>query len=71
MGSEDLDKLARGLTDAQRQALLSPHWGQRVPLLKTGLVYWSRGLHGRQIIKFRPLGLALRAHIERTSNASD
>lgn len=65
----DLDKLAKELTGEQREALLAPHWGYRVPLIKAGLAYWTTGPHGREIIKLRPLGLSLKAHIERNTHA--
>lgn len=60
----DLNKLAKGLTEAQMDALLSSHWAYRGPLIKHDLAYWTTGPNGRQIIKLRPLGLALKAHIE-------
>ena len=63
----DAAKIARGLTKAQREAMLAIHWSARqcLGLQKLGLTYWGNGPHGKPMVKFRQIGLAVRAELER------
>jgi hypothetical protein len=77
MGSEELAALARGLTEAQRQALQALpaycHERHNIPhfpaLRRIGLAQpdWSTSPKSRPW-SLTPLGLALKAHIERTTH---
>ena len=55
------------LTEQQRHAMTAEHWTARVDrgLVRLGLVYWATGRHGRQLLKFRPFGLEVRAILEK------
>ena len=66
----DAAKIARGLTKAQREAMVASHWSARqgVGLQKLGLTYWGNGPHGKPMIKFRQIGLAVRAELERNNH---
>lgn len=66
----DLDKLAKSLTKAQREAMMASHWSARqgADLQKLGLTYWGTGPHGRPMVKFRQVGLALCAHLKGQSD---
>ena len=57
------EQIARGLTKAQREAMLASHWSARqgLGLQKLGLTYWGNGPHGRPMVKFRQLGFEVRA----------
>jgi len=54
------------LTEPQRHAMIAEHWTARVDrgLERLGLVYWATGKHGQQLLKFRPLGLEVRAILQ-------
>ena len=64
------EQIARGLTKAAREAMLASHWSARqgAGLQKLGLTYWGNGPHRRPMVKFRPLGLAVRAELERIAD---
>ncbi|KUR71156.1 hypothetical protein AQZ52_10820 [Novosphingobium fuchskuhlense] len=74
--TDDLDKLARGLTAAQRKALLSA-WATALGFLPSveGECRLStlKGLERRRLVSqtsfcLTPLGQRLKAHIERTGD---
>jgi hypothetical protein len=60
------EQIAARVTEPQRHAMLAKHWTARVDrsLVRLGLVYWATGRHGKQLLKFRPLGLQVRALLE-------
>jgi len=60
------EQIAAGLTEPQQHAMTADHWTARVDrgLVRLGLVYWATGRHGKQLLKFRPLGLQVRAILE-------
>lgn len=71
----DLDKLAKGLTEAQRRALLDARWfhpgGQEPMCLVHFTDAWPSGVarfFSLKTDRLTPLGLALKAHIERTTH---
>ena len=59
------------LTEPQRHAMIAEHWTARVDrgLVRLGLVYWATGKHGHQLLKFRPLGLKVRAILQEQADA--
>jgi len=81
MITPDLDKLARGLTEAQREEVLSlsGEWtirkwaGQQPPWsvwLPSSILEQATPTHMHsQRLRLTPLGLALKQHIERTPHA--
>ncbi len=64
--TDEVAKFAASLTKAQQEAVLAPNWSarQQAGLIKRGLCYWSRGPHGKPMVKFRQIGLAVRAYLE-------
>lgn len=59
------------LTEPQRHAMIAEHWTARADrgLVRLGLVYWATGKHGHQLLKFRPLGLEVRAILKEQDDA--
>lgn len=64
------EQIAQRLTKAQREAMLANHWSARqgAGLQKLGLTYWGNGPHGKPMVKFRQIGLAVRAELERIAD---
>lgn len=57
-------RIAAGLTEAQRSALLAPHWSARRPLLGINFAYWGRGMHGKTLLKLRPVAFEVRRYLQ-------
>ena len=61
-----VEEIAAKLAAEEREAMLAGHWSSRQGkgLERAGLVYRGAGPHGRPMIKFRPLGFAVREYLK-------